>query len=60
MPPFARELAPDRLARRPQAQLLDDLAEQRVEDRARAQGCGIAAVRVDHPFGSGGHGRHGA
>jgi hypothetical protein len=34
--------------------------EERVEDGARAQGLGVAAVSVDHPLGSGGDGAHGA
>jgi hypothetical protein len=57
---LAGELAPDRVADGAEAQLLDHLAEERVEDRARAQGLGIAAVSVNHPFGSGGNEAHGA
>lgn len=51
-PSFAREDMPDRLARGPQAHLLNDLGEEPHQRDRRSQRRRIASVRVYDPFGS--------
>ena len=57
---MAGEHVPERLARRVQPELIDDAGEEPAQDRARAEGGGIAAVRVDDPFSAEGEVGQGA